>query len=71
VLARGLRVKAKQPASSANRNFLAMPHTKATDKESQSDEFKKLARKLECDEDEARWDARMRKLTKAKMDKPE
>jgi hypothetical protein len=36
-----------------------------TDK-SQPDEFKKLARELECDEDETRWDERLGKLVKVK-----
>ena len=33
---------------------------------SQSDKFKELARDLEADEDEARWDDRLRKLAKVK-----
>ena len=37
------------------------------DKEqTQSDKFKKAARELECDEDEARWDERLKKVAKAK-----
>lgn len=39
-----------------------------SDGKSQSDEFKKLARELECDEDEARWDERLKKLAKGKAD---
>ncbi len=41
--------------------------------ESQSDKFKDLARELEADEDEARWEDRMRKVAKAKPEpeKPE
>lgn len=37
-----------------------------TDKNSQTEEFKKLARELECDENEARWEERLRKVAKAK-----
>ena len=33
--------------------------------ESQIKKFKELARELECDEDEARWDERLRKVAKA------
>lgn len=33
---------------------------------SQADKFKEAARELECDEDEARWDERLKKMTKAK-----
>ena len=39
---------------------------------SQTEEFKKLARELECDEDEARWDERLKKVAKsAPASKPE
>lgn len=38
---------------------------------SQADKFKELARELEADEDESRWDERLRKLAKAKPEKPE
>lgn len=31
----------------------------------QSDKFKELARELEADEDEARWDERLKKVAKA------
>jgi len=34
--------------------------------EPQIDKFKKLARELEVDEDEARWDERLKKVAKAK-----
>lgn len=35
----------------------------AMDKEpTQSDKFKELARELECDEDEAHWEERLRKV---------
>jgi hypothetical protein len=38
----------------------------------QSDKFKEAARALECDDDEARFDERMRKLVKHKpVEKPE
>lgn len=39
--------------------------------ESQLDKFKALARELEADEDEARWDERLKKVAKAKPEKPE
>lgn len=41
--------------------------------ESQIDKFKTTARELECDEDEARWDERLKKLVKDKpaAEKPE
>ena len=39
---------------------------------SQTDKFKEVARELECDDDQARFDERMRKLVKAKpAPKPE
>lgn len=34
---------------------------------SQSDKFKELARELEADEDEARWDEQLKKVAKAKV----
>ncbi|HTN14694.1 MAG TPA: hypothetical protein VL094_07805 [Sphingomonadaceae bacterium] len=37
----------------------------------QLDKFKELARELEADEDEARWDERLKKVAKAKPEKPE
>lgn len=33
---------------------------------SQSDKFKEAARELGCDEDEARWDERLRKVARQK-----
>jgi hypothetical protein len=40
--------------------------------ETQSDKFKEAARELGCDEDEARWDERLRKVAQQKVpDKPE
>ena len=43
--------------------------------QSQSDKFKALARELEADEDEARWDERLKKVVKHKpateTEKPE
>jgi hypothetical protein len=44
-----------------------------TDEPSQLDKFKKLAREVEADEDEARWDERLRKVAQHKPapDKPE
>lgn len=37
-----------------------------TDKPSQSERFKQAARELECDEDEARWDERLKKVAAQK-----
>ena len=37
---------------------------------SQSDKFKEAARELECDDDEAHFDERMKKLIKHKPEKP-
>lgn len=37
----------------------------------QSDKFKDLARELEADEDESRWDDRLKKLAKVKPEKPD
>lgn len=34
---------------------------------SQSDKFKDAARELGCDEDEARWDERLRKIARQKV----
>jgi hypothetical protein len=39
-------------------------------KKSQSDKFKEAARELEADEDEKRWEERLKKVAKAKPDKP-
>jgi hypothetical protein len=35
-----------------------------TGKETQSDKFKDAARAAECDEDEARWEERLKKVAK-------
>ena len=40
-------------------------------KTSQSDKFKEAARDAECDEDEARWEERLRKVAKHKPAEPE
>ena len=37
----------------------------------QSNKFNDAARESECDEDEARWTEKMKKLVKAKPEKPE
>jgi hypothetical protein len=42
-----------------------------SDDKPQLDKFKELARELEADEDEARWDERLKKVAKAKSEKPE
>jgi hypothetical protein len=41
------------------------------EKQSQSDKFKEAARELEADEDEKRWEERLKKVAKAKPEKPE
>ena len=40
-------------------------------RETQSDKFKYAAREADCDEDEARWTERLKKVAKAKQDEPE
>jgi hypothetical protein len=42
-------------------------------KKTQADRFKEVVRALECDEDEAHWDQRLKKIAKAKPapEKPE
>ena len=43
-----------------------------TDNQPQLDKFKQVARDLGADEDEARWDERLKKLARAKVpEKPE
>lgn len=44
-----------------------------TESKSQSDKFKELARELDADEDEKRWDERLKKVVKPKPEpeKPE
>ena len=37
----------------------------------QAEKFEKMAEELECDEDEARWEERLKKVAKAKPEKPE
>lgn len=37
-------------------------------KQSQLDKFKEAARELEADEDEARWEGRLKNVAKAKLD---
>lgn len=42
-----------------------------SDKRTQSDKFKDAARELEADEDEKRWEERLKKVAKQKpVDKP-
>ncbi len=50
-----------------------MTQNQTTPNPSQIDRFKQAARDLECDEDEARWDATLKKVAKQKPapDKPE
>lgn len=42
-----------------------------TDEKTQLEKFKEAARELEADEDEARWDERLKKVVKAKAPAPE
>lgn len=44
-----------------------------TEQKSQSDKFKEAAREIGADEDEARWDERLKKIAKGKPvpEKPE
>ena len=44
-----------------------------TDKKSQFDKFKELARELEADDDEGRWDERLKKVARRRPagEKPE
>ena len=37
----------------------------------QSDKFKEAARAAECDEDEGRWEERLRKVARQKIGKPD
>ena len=39
--------------------------------QTQSDKFKEIARKLEADEDETRWEEGLRKVAKQKAERPE
>ena len=41
-----------------------MPTSKSAKPQSQSDKFKDAAREAECDEDEARWTERLKKVAK-------
>lgn len=43
----------------------------ADSKASQADNFKDAAREAQCDEDEARWTERLKKVVKVKPEKPE
>jgi hypothetical protein len=38
---------------------------------SQADKFKEAAKEVEADEDEARWEERLKKVAKARPEKPE
>jgi hypothetical protein len=42
-----------------------------TDKTTQADKFKQAARELEADEDEKRWEERLKRIAKGKPEKPE
>ena len=41
-----------------------------TDSRSQSDKFKEAARELEADQDEKRWEKRLKKVTQVKPREP-
>ena len=41
------------------------------EEETQADKFRAAARRINCDEDEARWTERLKKVVKAKPSKPE
>jgi hypothetical protein len=41
----------------------------AEDHKSQSDKFKEAAKEHVCDEDEARWEERLKKVAKARTEK--
>jgi hypothetical protein len=45
---------------------MTTPAGKSPKPESQSERFVQAARALECDEDEARWDERLKKVAKQK-----
>ena len=40
-----------------------------TKERTQADKFKEAARELECDDDEKRWEERLKKIAKAKPEK--
>lgn len=42
------------------------PQTRKTSKAKKSDDFESVAKRLECDEDKARFEAKLGKLAKAK-----
>jgi hypothetical protein len=41
-----------------------------TEQKTQPDKFKDAAREAECDEDEARWSERLKRVAKTKPDQP-
>jgi hypothetical protein len=43
-----------------------LEHVAVTEQKSQADKFKEAARDLECDTDEKRWDAKLKKVVKHK-----
>ena len=47
-----------------------MTDTKSAGGKSQLDKFKEAARELEADEDERRWDERLKKMVKRERPKP-
>lgn len=49
-----------------SRNLNSSPEAAVTNPKSQSDKFKQAARELEADEDEKRWEERLRKIVKQK-----
>lgn len=47
------------------------PSVASDAEKTQLEKFKEAARKLECDEDEAHWDERLKKVAKAQISKGE
>ncbi|MEO5640838.1 MAG: hypothetical protein ABIQ98_03615 [Sphingomicrobium sp.] len=45
--------------------------TESQTTQSQADKFRAAAKRIGCDEDEARWTDRLKKVAKVKLEKPE
>lgn len=62
-----MRITASTPVSSRYSLYMGFIWLKSVKKaESQSDKFKRAARDLECDPDEAKWEDNLRKVVKPK-----
>lgn len=46
-----------------------MPHTKASENKSKSEKIKQAAREHEADEDEERWEKRLKKIAEGDAEK--